>query len=304
MRKSITLQILTLLLVLLFFNGCDHTHHAIKKQAIGNIELAYYIRGHGEPLIMIMGFRGTMAVWDPALLDRLAKNFTLILFDNRGTGLSSDSAENVTTIPQMAEDTAQLIKSIGYSKVNVLGWSMGSRIALQLALKYPEMVSNLILCSPNPGGAYQSPRTSNAYQQLTATNFPQKQILSLIFPATFAGRQASSLYLTRLSHALADGTVPNDLKMPKQTVDRQIQALMLWDKDNYVYQALPNLHVPTLVSTGLEDILDPPRNANIIANRIPFAWIAYFPHAGHNFISQDYMQFSNLVSLFVATNKN
>ncbi len=67
--------------------------------------------------MMINGFISTMSLWDPALLDELPKHHQLILFDNRGVGLSTDTKKNNTTIPQMADDAAGLIKKLDYKTV-------------------------------------------------------------------------------------------------------------------------------------------------------------------------------------------
>jgi pimeloyl-ACP methyl ester carboxylesterase len=85
----------------------------MKKVRIGEIDIAYYTRGIGKPLVMIMGFRGTMGQWDPALLEELEKYYTLILFDNRGVGFSTDTEKDLTTIQQMAQDTVGLIQALG-----------------------------------------------------------------------------------------------------------------------------------------------------------------------------------------------
>ena len=63
----------------------------VRYAQVGDIKLAYYIRGEGEPLVMINGFLATMSLWDPALVEALAKYNKLILFDNRGVGLSTDT---------------------------------------------------------------------------------------------------------------------------------------------------------------------------------------------------------------------
>jgi pimeloyl-ACP methyl ester carboxylesterase len=274
----------------------------VKKAKMGNIELAYYMRGSGEPLVMIMGFRGTMAAWDPGLLEILEKNFTLILFDNRGAGLSTDSEENLTTISQMAEDTVQLIKMLGYKKAHVLGWSMGSRIAEELTIKYPEIVDTLILCSPNPGGKYQAKRKSNAYEKLTSLDLSEEKVLSLIFPDTPEGKKASTSLVSRLTKAIVQGTVPDDLKVSNETIERQVHAVKLWDGSDHSFEALSKITRPALIAAGLDDVLDEPENAKMIACRIPFAWSAFFPGAGHDFLSQDYERFAELVTLFIDTN--
>lgn len=301
-RKA--LHLLLLVVCLFCFHGCKRAKQVVevRKEKIGNQELAYYTRGSGEPLVMVMGFKGTMTMWDPALLEILEKKYTLILFDNRGVGLSSGIDEKELTIAQMAEDTAHLIKALGYQKAHVLGWSMGSRIAMELSLKYPEMVNSLILCAPNPGGKYQARRTTNAYQEMTAKNVSQKESLSLIFPETPEGYKASTAFITRLTEAILKGTVPNDLKISPQAIQRQLEALKLWDADNKIYENLPHIKIPTLVTDGLSDVLDQPQNVQIIASRIPFAWTAYFPGAGHDFLSQDYQHFADLVILFIESN--
>ena len=297
--------LLNLTLCFLFFlTGCEKSNHAeVKKEKIGGIDIAYYTRGSGQPLVMIMGFRGTMAIWDPELLNELEKKYTLILFDNRGVGLSSDTEKNLTTIPQMAEDTFDLIKALGYDKVSVLGWSMGSRIAEYLTTTHPEVVENLILCSPNPGGNYQVARKTDAYQKLTSQNISPDEALSLIYPNTSEGREASSSFVRRLTEAITKGSVPDDLKVSDRTIDRQVQAVSRWDKNNENYNSLSNIKVPTLVAGGLADVLDQPENVKIVASRIPFAWTAYFPGAGHAFLSQNAKNFADLVTNFIESNK-
>jgi pimeloyl-ACP methyl ester carboxylesterase len=289
-----------IIVLLLFITGCKgYQPIEVKKEKIGDIEMAYYIRGNGPPLLMIMGFRGTMSIWDPALLEELEKHFTLILFDNRGAGLSSDTKENLTTIPQMAQDTVHLIEALRFEKVHVLGWSMGSRIALELAIKHPQVVDHLILCSPNPGGQEQARRRSRAYEELTSLHLSKQKALSLLYPDTPQGHLASATFIARLTQAITTGQVPHDLEMRDQTVERQVHALKLWDQSNGYYEALPHIQVPTLVMGGLSDVLDQPENAKIVACQIPFAWAAYFEGAGHAFLSQDHKCCADLISLFI-----
>jgi pimeloyl-ACP methyl ester carboxylesterase len=93
----------------------------VKYAQVGDVKIAYYTRGQGAPLLMISGYASTMSIWDPELLELLSQNHTLIMYDHRGVGLSTDTAENNTTIPQMADDGAGLLKAIGYEKADILG---------------------------------------------------------------------------------------------------------------------------------------------------------------------------------------
>ena len=165
-------------LFLATLGGCQkHERAEVKLQKIDDIEIAYYTRGSGEPLVMVMGFRATMAMWDPALLEELAKHYKLILLDNRGIGMSTDTPEDQTTITQMAEDTLALITALGYEKVNLLGWSMGSLIAIQLGIAHPEVLNTLILCSPSPGGKYHVMPETDAFARLTGPKLSQTRLL-------------------------------------------------------------------------------------------------------------------------------
>lgn len=291
-------------LALVFINGCSmESRTSVKSVKVNDVELAYMIRGSGPTLVMIMGFRGTMAIWDPALLDLLEKRYKLILFDNRGAGLSSDTKDDRTTIEQMAEDTIGLLKSLGIEKAHVLGWSMGSRIAMEVAFKNPEMVDHLILCSPSPGGKYRTARTGDAYKKLTAPVLTPEEGLALIFPQNTKGKEAATAYYDRLEKAILSGNVPNDIIVNEQTVERQVRALEIWEKDDRVYQQLSGIKNPTLVAGGADDDLDPWENVLTVSSRIPLAWSAYFVGSGHNFASQDHQRFSDLINVFINSTK-
>lgn len=295
-----------LLCLLALFPGCQSDEKPqIKKAKVGDIELAYYTRGSGDPLVMIMGFRGTMAMWDPALLDLLAKKHTLIVFDNRGMGLSTDSEEDKTTISQMAQDTAGLIKALGYQKANVLGWSMGSRVALEMGMRFPDVVQNLIICAPNPGGKHQAKRNVEAFKKLTDTKLKLTEAdgLALLFPDTPEGHKAAEGLVMRVSVGVMGGSLPNDMKISDRTVDRQLHSLQLWGENNDVYDQLATIKAPSLVMGGLLDVLNNPENVQIVANKIPFAWAAYLPNAGHYFLSQDHQQCAELINVFIETHK-
>lgn len=271
----------------------------VKKIPVNKIEIAYYKRGQGKPLIMIMGLKGTMSDWDPELLKELEKHYTLILFDNRGVGLSTDTQHNLTTIEQMADDTAELIKAAGYTRANVLGWSMGARIAQQVAVRHPEILEKLILCAPNAGGDHQVAASAEIEELVTATDATEQEKMSTLYPATPQGIAAGQDALAHIREAVADGTVPTDFNISEKTIARQIKANELWINSNDNWEALAKIKAPTLVTDGLEDVIDPPANARAIAGQIPFTWMALFAGSGHAFIFQDYKRFASLVYAFL-----
>lgn len=271
----------------------------VKYAQVGDIKMAYYTRGHGDPMIMIMGYGATMAYWDPDLLDALDDKNTLILFDNRGVGLSTDTVENNTTIPQMADDTAGLLKALGYNKANVFGWSMGARVAQQVVIRHPDMVMNAIFAAPNPGGKHQVKAAKETEAKLNDPNVPVLDKTSLDFPDTPAGKLAMNQAIDRLKAAWASGEAPQDQEFSKETALRQNRArTTLWDADNENYRDLAKIKVPVLVADGRDDILDVPQNSSLIAARIPFAWLTFF-EGGHAFLYQSAAQFGATVNVFL-----
>ena len=271
----------------------------VKYAQVGEVKLAYYIKGQGEPMILIMGYSATMGMWDPALLDELAKNNQLILFDNRGIGLSSDTKENHTTIPQMADDAAGLAKALGFNKVNILAWSMGARIGQQFLIRHPEQVNKAILCAPNPGGKYQVQANKKVVDELNNPDLSIMENVELLFPKTEAGKAAAKAAMGRVNAAKAAGTIPDDFAVSKEAKARQDRARsVLWNADNENYRALKNIKVPVLVADGRDDIVDVPKNSLIIANQIPFSWLTFF-EGGHAFLYQQHKKFADTVNVFL-----
>src|SRR5215471_14925698 len=120
---------------------------------IGDITLHYDSRGQGEPLLLIMGYRGSGFMWGDELLTLLSQHFRVIYFDNRGTGLS-DKPETLYTIPMMADDAAGLLRHLSIRQAHVFGVSMGGMIAQELALRHPQMVRRLTLGCTSCGGPH------------------------------------------------------------------------------------------------------------------------------------------------------
>lgn len=271
----------------------------VKFAQVGDIQLAYYVRGKGEPLVMINGFLATMSVWDPALIEALSQKHQLILFDNRGVGLSTDTKENHTTMAQLADDTAGLIRALGFKKANVLAYSMGARIGQQLLIRHPDVVNRAILAGPNPGGSHQDPAAKEVEATLNDPNVPDSEKIALTFPDNPAGRKAQQEVLSRIQAAVKAGAAPDDFKTPKETVLRLDRArTTLWNQNENNYQDLKNVRVPVLVTDGRSDVIDPPKNSLVIANQIPFAWLAYF-EGGHSFLFQSHQQFAAAVNAFL-----
>jgi len=102
-------------------------------RAANGIDYAYRDAGDGGvPLVMLQHFRGNLDNWDPALIDALASDRRVVTFDNAGVGGSTGTTPN--TIEQMARDAVAFITALGLGQVDILGFSIGSFIAQEIAL--------------------------------------------------------------------------------------------------------------------------------------------------------------------------
>jgi len=119
--------------------------------AANGVDYAYRDTGGGEggvPLVLLQHFRGNLDGWDPALIDALASNRRVVTFDNAGVGGSSGTTPG--TIEQMARDAIAFIAAMEFGQADLLGFSIGSFVAQQIALIRPAIVRRLILASSAP----------------------------------------------------------------------------------------------------------------------------------------------------------
>jgi pimeloyl-ACP methyl ester carboxylesterase len=123
------------------------------RVAANGVEYAYRdTSGDGAvPLVLLQHFRGNLDNWDPALIDALAASRRVVTFDNAGVGGSTGTTPD--TIEQMASDAIAFIAAMQFSQADLLGFSIGSFIAQQIALVCPAIVRRLVLASSAPQGA-------------------------------------------------------------------------------------------------------------------------------------------------------
>jgi pimeloyl-ACP methyl ester carboxylesterase len=102
----------------------------------------------GIPLVFIPHILGNMDSWDPSVTDGFAQYCEVILFNN--AGVASSSGEVPTTFAEMAKSAGFFIDALGLTKVDVLGFSIGSMIAQNLALQRPDLLRKLVLVGSGP----------------------------------------------------------------------------------------------------------------------------------------------------------
>jgi pimeloyl-ACP methyl ester carboxylesterase len=126
---------------------------ATQRVAADNgIEYAYRDLGQSDvPLVMLQHLRGNLDNWDPALIDVLAAARRVVTFDNVGVGATTGTTPN--TVEAMAHDAVAFIDSLSLQRIDLLGFSIGSFIAQEIALIRPDLLRRVVLASSAPQGA-------------------------------------------------------------------------------------------------------------------------------------------------------
>jgi pimeloyl-ACP methyl ester carboxylesterase len=117
-------------------------HHA----DVDGLRMYYEIHGRGRPLVLLHGGGSTIQTSFGAVLPVLARSHRVIAPEQQAHGRTAD-VDRPLTFEQMADDTAALLRQLGVRGADVLGFSNGGHLALVLALRHPELVGRLVLCS-------------------------------------------------------------------------------------------------------------------------------------------------------------
>ena len=206
--------------------------------------VAYRTLGSGPPLLLIMGYAGTMETWDPLFVDTLARHYRVVIFDNAGSG-PTKALQAPLTIDAMAAQTSALIDALRLGRTDVLGWSMGGMIAQALAVTHPGQVRRLVLCATFPGtGRIVRP--------------PQKQIDAL----TGGNAQATGAALFPADQGFAFDAMSAELSLypahataPAATIAAQGNASLQWfGGRDAAGRDTARIAAPTLVADGAEAV--------------------------------------------------
>ncbi|MFL6352422.1 MAG: alpha/beta fold hydrolase [Bryobacteraceae bacterium] len=223
--------------------------------------------GSGPPVLLIIGLSFTHEMWF-RVVPLLGPRYRVILFDNRGTG-RSDVPRGPYLIRQMASDAREILNAADVATADVIGASMGGMIAQELALRFPERVSRLVLACTSHGGLFSSwPEFSRVPRGIYATR-PDDRERALI-PLLYADT-------TPRDRIEEDLQIRSRCSWCYQGFFGQLTGILGWSS----YRRLPKIDVPTLVIHGEQDRLVPPRNGRVLAARIPGAQFQLVPEAGH-----------------------
>ncbi len=255
-----------------------YSHDTVPTQFIeaNGIHFAYRRFGKtgGVPIVMNIHFRGTMDHWDPAITDGLARDREVILFDNAGIGASS--GQTPASIPAMATDTIALIKALGIGKADILGYSVGGKVAQEIVVQAPDLVRKLILVGTGPRGADTA--ASKSAEIFSATYDPPEHLwIAAHFLPNAAGREAGLKYLERKFRRQDRGP-----EVSEASAAAQYAAIIKSnEKTDGVWDYLADIRHPVLVVDGSNDLIIPTINGFTLQQHLPNAQLIVYPDSSH-----------------------
>ena len=251
---------------------------SIKRVAAADgIEYAFRDVGAGDvPLVLLQHFRGNLDNWDPALVDDLAEARRVVTFDNRGVGGSTGATPS--TIEAMARDAISFVDAMGFENVDLLGFSIGSFVAQEMALIRPDLLRRVVLASSAPRGA--SGMHGWAPEVIGAVGTPQTSpqgYLDVFFAHTDSSREAGQQAAGRIFGPRAERDEPTTW----QTRQAQYDAVCAWGIPNHsLLQRLVAIELPVFVANGDSDPMILPRYSYLLAGLLPDARVDDLPGLG------------------------
>jgi len=260
------------------------------------IEYAYRDVGHsGVPLVLLQHFRGNLDNWDPALIDALAVDRRVITFDNAGVGATSGWTPS--TIEEMAHDAVAFLVAMELERVDLLGFSIGSFVAQEVALIRPDLLRRIVLASSAPQGA--DGMHGWAPEVIGAVGAPEttpEGYVGVFFAPTETSREAGRQAAGRIFGRTANRDEPTTW----QTRQAQYDAVCAWGIPNHaLLQRVAGIGLPVFVANGDSDPMILPRYSYLLAGLLPNARVTIYPDAAHGFLFQHHGRFAADVHAFL-----
>jgi pimeloyl-ACP methyl ester carboxylesterase len=246
----------------------------------------------GIPLVMLQRFRGNMDDWDPLVVDGLAYERPVVLFDGRGIGRSGGTTPS--DVDAMADDAAAFIDALGEKHVDLLGFSLGGMVAQQMLIERPELIRTATLVGTGPPASTGvfSPDVEKAASKIPAD---AQSLLSLFFEPSESSQSAGRRHVERLM-LRADREPPTG----ENTVKAHVAAIRAWTQKAGSTDKLANVGPPVLVVSGSHDIMIPTANSYNLSQQLPNAELIVYPDSGHGSLFQYPERFARDVAGFVA----
>jgi pimeloyl-ACP methyl ester carboxylesterase len=282
----------------------------LKKVHVGDIDIAYKMLGKGYPIVLFNGASDNMDAWDPSFLKDLASNHTVIVFDQRGIANTTVGSKPYTP-QQLANDTAGLLDALKIRKADVMGYSLGSYLAQQLTLMFPNKVNSLTLVASSCGGKDHTPKPPEFLK--LQSDVVNKSLHNIPITQELKALNVASLGSGWIKLHPESAVIPANITSLQQLkpgltpaiVDNQNNVGKHWEDNpngSGTCEDLAKLAKPTLVITGTDDnFYQPHVNSLKIVENIPGAWLVQIKNAGHAVMNQFPEEIGKIMNTFLST---
>jgi len=251
-------------------------------------ELYYEKQGSGPPLFLVPGLGGDGRWWD-ANARELARQFTVVVHDHRGTARSTLSRITYS-VEQMANDALQLIDALGFDKVHWCGHSTGGAMGQVLAVDHPARIDRLVLSATWA-------KTDAFFRRLFET---RAQILKELGPAAYLKSSALALNMPSWIRdhdaelAMVEAKAGETMPEPAIVLSR-IAAIVAHDRRGQ----LQRVRAPTLAICARDDMVTPLYFTEELVRLIPNARAYVLPDGGHFYPHVHGAEFRRVMAAFL-----
>ncbi len=244
------------------------------KIRVNGIEMYYEDTGQGaETVVFSHGLLWSRRMF-AAQVEALKDKYRVIAFDHRGQG-DTEVTPDGYDMDTLTQDALALIQALGVAPVHFAGLSMGGFVGMRLAARHPQVVRSLILmettADPEPEENIPRYRLLNFIARWIGMGVVANSVMKIMFSQSFLNdpnRQAERDYWKR---QLLQNHRIGITRAVKGVIDRK-----------GIYEELGNIHCPTLIIVGEEDVATVPMKSERIHAAIPHSRLVRIPAAGHS----------------------
>lgn len=256
---------------------------------IDDVDIYFEEHGSGFPLLLLMGFGDGCGAWANQI-PAFSARYRTIAFDHRGVG-RSEAPPGGYSIPQFSDDAFALLDHLGVERAHLVGYSMGGRVAQDMAAKHPKRIAGMVLAAsaakPNALNVYSLKAGAYLYRTFGP------EAASAFGPLISFTNDYFAAHLPELVDKLGK---PQESPMPLHAYEGHVRAIEEHDST----PVLGQITAPTLVLMGEHEWLNPKADADIMLNGIGGSRLGVLAGGGHGFLWETPEAFNQAVLEFLA----
>ncbi len=233
------------------------------------IQQYYDIAGDGPPLVLVAGMGGTANYWEEQA-SFFAERYTVITYDQRGTGRSEHSP--VSSIEQLRDDLLALLDTLGLETVDFLGHSTGGNIGQIVAIENPDRLAKLVIYASTTHGDHYRSKVWRVRRSILERQGPElygDMTSLMLYPPRWIVENAEKLERQQAAQV--------KMLAPVEVMSSRIEAVQKFDRRDQLGQ----ITTPTLVICAKDDSQTPSYFSEELADKIPSAELILMDYGAH-----------------------